>query len=225
MGKYKYEPVDDFVGYDSFCYVVRDEYGNYSKPVEVDIKVVDRLCSAVYVDMEDREEYGAAVAMTAMGIMCGNIVGDDTYFSPDSEVSRAEFVAMAMKSLGIKADSTIKSSYFDDNGDIPTSLVGYVATAQKAGIINGVFDSGKLLFKPNEAITKYEAAKIMSVLMNVSESEEDASYSEESAIPMWARASVSAMTMLGILDDGDATEKVTRADAAEYLYKMNLAQK
>ena len=65
----------------------------------------------------------------------------------------------------------------------------------------------------------------MSVLMNVSESEEDASYSEESAIPMWARASVSAMTMLGILDDGDATEKVTRADAAEYLYKMNLAQK
>jgi hypothetical protein len=42
---------------------------------------------------------------------------------------------------------------------------------------------------------------------------------------MWARASVSAMTMLGILDDGDATEKVTRADAAEYLYKMNLAQK
>ena len=225
MGKYKYEPVDDFVGYDSFCYVVRDEYGNYSKPVEVDIKVVDRLCSAVYVDMEDREEYGAAVAMTAMGIMCGNIVGDDTYFSPDSEVSRAEFVAMAMKSLGIKADSTIKSSYFDDNGDIPTSLVGYVATAQKAGIINGTFDSGKLLFKPNEAITKYEAAKIMSVLMNVSESEEDASYSEESAIPMWARASVSAMTMLGILDDGDATEKVTRADAAEYLYKMNLAQK
>ena len=225
MGKYKYEPVDDFVGYDSFCYVVRDEYGNYSKPVEVDIKVVDRLCSAVYVDMEDREEYGAAVAMTAMGIMCGNIVGDDTYFSPDSEVSRAEFVAMAMKSLGIKADSTIKSSYFDDNGDIPASLVGYVATAQRAGIVNGTFDAGKLLFRPNEAITKYEAASIMSLLLNISESEEDASYSEDSAVPMWARSSVSAMTMLGILDGSDATGKVTRADAAEYLYKMNLAQK
>lgn len=225
MGKYKYEPGDDFVGYDSFCYVVRDEYGNYSKPVEVDIKVVERLCSAVYVDMTDREEYGAAVAMTAMGIMCGNILGDDTYFSPDGEVSRAEFVAMAMKSLGIRADSTLKSSYFDDNADIPTSLVGYVATAQRAGIINGTFDSGKLLFKPNEAITKYEAAKIMSMLMNVNESEEDASYSEDSAVPMWARASVSAMTMLGILDEGDATENVTRADAAEYLYRMNLAQK
>ena len=225
MGKYKYEPGNNFVGYDSFCYVVRDEYGNYSKPVEVDIKVVDRLCSAVYVDMTEREEYGAAVAMTAMGIMCGSIVGDDTYFSPDVEVSRAEFVAMAMKSLGIRADSTIKSSYFDDNGDIPASLVGYVATAQRAGIVNGTFDAGKLLFRPNEAITKYEAASIMSLLLNISESEEDASYSEDSAVPMWARSSVSAMTMLGILDGSDATGKVTRADAAEYLYKMNLAQK
>ncbi|MBR2351111.1 MAG: S-layer homology domain-containing protein [Clostridia bacterium] len=225
MGKYKYEPGNNFVGYDSFCYVVRDEYGNYSKPVEVNIKVVDRLCSAVYVDMTEREEYGAAVAMTAMGIMCGNIVGDDTYFSPDVEVSRAEFVAMAMKSLGIRADSTIKSSYFDDNGDIPASLVGYVATAQRAGIVNGTFDAGKLLFRPNEAITKYEAASIMSLLLNISESEEDASYSEDSAVPMWARSSVSAMTMLGILDGSDATGKVTRADAAEYLYKMNLAQK
>ena len=225
MGKYKYEPGNNFVGYDSFCYVVRDEYGNYSKPVEVDIKVVDRLCSAVYVDMTEREEYGAAVAMTAMGIMCGSIVGDDTYFSPDVEVSRAEFVAMAMKSLGIRADSTIKSSYFDDNGDIPASLVGYVATAQRAGIVNGTFDAGKLLFRPNEAITKYEAASIMSLLLNISESEDDASYSEDSAVPMWARSSVSAMTMLGILDGSDATGKVTRADAAEYLYKMNLAQK
>lgn len=223
MGKYKYEPGNNFVGYDSFCYVVRDEYGNYSKPVEVDIKVVDRLCSAVYVDMTEREEYGAAVAMTAMGIMCGSIVGDDTYFSPDVEVSRAEFVAMAMKSLGIRADSTIKSSYFDDNGDIPASLVGYVATAQRAGIVNGTFDAGKLLFRPNEAITKYEAASIMSLLLNISESEEDVSYSEDSAVPMWARSSVSAMTMLGILDGSDATGKVTRADAAEYLYKMNLA--
>ena len=225
MGKYKYEPGSNFVGYDSFCYVVRDEYGNYSKPVEVDIKVVDRLCSAVYVDMTEREEYGAAVAMTAMGIMCGSIVGDDTYFSPDVEVSRAEFVAMAMKSLGIRADSTIKSSYFDDNGDIPASLVGYVATAQRVGIINGTFDAGKLLFRPNEAITKYEAASIMSLLLNISESDEDASYSEDSAVPMWARSSVSAMTMLGILDGSDATGKVTRADAAEYLYKRNLAQK
>lgn len=225
MGKYKYTPTGSFVGYDKFSYVVRDEYGNYSKPVTVDIKIVERMCSAEYVDMEEREEYGAAVAMTAMGIMSGNIVGDDTYFSPDKEVTRAEFVAMAMKSLGIRADSTLKSSYFDDDADIPASLKGYVATAQKAGIVNGTFAKGKLLFRPNEIITKYEAAKIMSKLLDVKESEEESSYSDSEEIPVWARPSVSAMTMLGIFDESDISGKVTRADAAEYLYKMNLTSR
>ena len=148
------------------------------------------------------------------------------------EISRRSAVLLESRLRGILRPDPhagedgyfIRSLYFDDNEDIPTSLVGYVATAQKAGIINGALDSGKLLFKPNEAITKYEAAKVMSVLLNINESEEDASYSEDNAIPMWARPSVSAMTMLGILDESDATGKVTRADAAEYLYKMNLAQ-
>ena len=223
MGKYKYTPTDGFTGSDSFCYVVRDEYGNYSEPVSIDINVIDRMCSAEFIDMLDREEYGAAVAMTAMGIMTGSIVGDDTYFSPDKRVTRAEFVAMAMKSLGIRADSSLKVSYFDDNDDIPTSLVGYVATAQRVGNVNGTFTGGKLLFRPNEAITKYEAAKIMSSLMNLRESEEDVSYYEGDEIPVWARQSVLAMTTLGIFDENEASGYVTRADAAEYLYKMNIA--
>ena len=222
MGKYKYTPTGGFTGSDSFCYVVRDEYGNYSKPASVSIQVTERMCSAEYIDMKDREEYGAAVAMTAMGIMSGSIVGDDLYFSPDKEVTRAEFTAMAMKSLGIRADSTLKSSYFDDNDDIPTSLVGYVATAQKVGLVNGTFTDGNLLFRPNEPITKYEAAKIMATLMNVRESDEDASYSDEENIPVWARPSVSAMTMLGIFEENETYGNVTRADAAEYIYKMNL---
>ena len=222
-GKYKYTPNSGFVGYDKFCYVVRDEYGNYSEPVNVDIKVVERMCSTVYVDMQDREEYGAAVAMTAMGIMCGSILGDDTYFSPEGEVTRAEFVAMAMRAMGVRADSTLECSYFDDDAEIPSSLVGYVATAQRAGIINGTFVNGKLLFRPSDAITKYEAAKIMAALMNIKESEEDTSYTEDGNVPVWARPSVSAMTMLGIFDESDASGKVSRADAAEYLYKMTLA--
>jgi len=222
VGKYKYTPGNNFVGYDDFSYVVRDEYGNYSEPVKIDIKVTDRMCSAEFVDMTEREEYGAAVAMTAMGIMCGSIVGDDLFFSPDKEVTRAEFVSMAMKSIGIRPDSTLKSSYFDDNGDIPSSLVGYVATAQRAGIVNGTFANGKLLFRPNEAITKYEAAKIMAELMNVKESDEDSSYDESSDAPVWARGAISAMTMLGIFDESDVSGKVTRANAAEYIYKMNL---
>lgn len=222
-GRYKYTPSDSFTGSDSFVYVARDEYGNYTSPTRVKVSVHERMCEVVYTDMEDREEYGAAVAMTAMGIMGGRLLGDDVYFMPEEKITKAEFVALAMKSAGIRSDSTISASYFDDDADIPTSLVGYVATAQRLGIINGDFKGGRLVFSPNEPITKYEAAKIMSTLLGSDGEGEESVFNEDDAMPVWARAGVYAMYSLGIFDEGDikgVSEAVTRADAAEYLYKM-----
>ncbi len=221
-GKFCYTPSTDYTGEDKFTFVVRDEYGNYSTPVSVELTVSERLSSVVYVDMEERAEYNAAVAMTAMGIMGGEIVGDDTYFNPDTTVTRAEFVALAMKCAGIRADSTISASYFDDDADIPRSLKGYVATAQRIGLINGDFDGEQLLFLPNVPITKYEAANIMSALLGADAEGEEGVFAESEDIPVWARSSVYAMCSLGIFDSSEtAAESVTRADAAEYLYRMD----
>ena len=100
-GRYSYTPINGYIGKDKFSYVVRDEWGNYSEPMTVSVRVSERMCDTVYRDMEDREEYNAAVAMTAMGVMSGVQIGDDLYFRPDEEVSRAEFVTMAMKSMGV----------------------------------------------------------------------------------------------------------------------------
>ncbi len=220
-GRYCYTPYGGYEGKDRFTYVVRDEYGNYSEPVTVKLRVSQRMCDTEYVDMENREEYNAAVAMTAMNVMGGKMVGDDIYFLPDEAVTRAEFVAMAMKSQGIRADSTLSSTYFDDNADIPYSLRGYIATAERLGYISGDFKDGKLLFSPNEAITKYEAAKIMATIIGVERDGEESVFAIDDDIPVWARASVLAMCSLGIIDDGDVlTENVTRADAAEYLYRL-----
>ena len=44
-GTYKYTPTDGFTGYDSFTYVLRDEYGNYSEPREVGIHIIEHMCS------------------------------------------------------------------------------------------------------------------------------------------------------------------------------------
>ncbi len=95
-GRYCYTPEADYTGTDKFTYVVRDEYGNYSYPMTVSISVNERMCDTVYNDMTDRSEYNAAVAMTAMNIMDGRLIGDGKYFMPEDTVSRAEFVAMAM---------------------------------------------------------------------------------------------------------------------------------
>ena len=223
-GRYCYTPNDGFTGTDKFTYVARDEYGNYSEPITVKVRVTERMCDTEYVDMEERAEYNAAVAMTAMGIMSGKMLGDDMYFMPDEEVSRSEFVAMAMKSCSIRPDSTLTSTYFDDDADISSSLKGYVATAQRIGLINGDFKDGKLLFSPNEAITKYEAAKIMATLIGADAEGEESVFATDDEVPVWARAGVYAMCSLGIfdLDEGaNPTGNVTRADVANYLYKMS----
>ena len=222
-GRYSYAPSSGYVGSDKFTYVARDEYGNYSEPVTVKLKVTDRMCDAVYEDMIERSEYGAAVAMTAMNIMSGSRLGDGLYFYPDSTVTRAEFVAMAMKCAGIRADSTLTKTYFDDDGEIPPALRGYIATAQRIGLINGDFKDGELLFSPNGEITKYEAAKILSTLIGESASIEESVFATEDEVPVWARSSVYAMYSLGIFDadGGSVTENVTRADAAAYLYRLS----
>ena len=223
-GGYKYTPQNGFSGYDSFTYVLRDEYGNYSSACEVGIRVIERMSTEVYADMCDRSEYNAAVAMSAMGIMSGKVLGDDRYFMPDESVSRAEFVAMAMKAAGIKADSSLTKSFFDDNSEIPTSLVGYVATAQRVGIIDGEFTKNGLIFEPNKAITKNDAAKIICAIMGINPDTESGEYIENTSVDYGAKGSFCAMFTLGIFDgdinDIDATATVTRADAAEYLYRM-----
>ena len=221
--RYCYTPRDGFTGSDKFVYVARDEYGNYSEPITVKIRVNERMCDAEYVDMVDREEYNAAVAMTAMGVMSGKMLGDDMYFMPDEEISRAEFVAIAMKSVGIRPDSTLTSTYFDDDADISPSLRGYIATAQRIGLVGGDFSDGKLLFSPNEPITKYEAAKIMATLVGANAEGEESVFASDDDIPVWARAGVYAMYALGVFDadDGQSVgENVSRADTASFLYKI-----
>lgn len=221
-GEFKYTPRKSYDGKDSFVFVVRDEYGNYTKAETVSVNITERMSEVVYIDMENSKSYNAAVAMTAMGIMSGTRIGDDMYFSPEDEVSRAEFVAMAMKALGIRADTTLTATYFDDNSEIPASLISYVATAARCGIVNGAFDGQALNFRPNDHITKCEAAIIMSNLLDIkADSAVFSAIDGIKTVPVWARAHVGAMYSIGIFADGDdMNEKMNRESVAEALYRL-----
>ncbi|MBQ8380773.1 MAG: S-layer homology domain-containing protein [Clostridia bacterium] len=223
-GEFRYTPTNGFTGKDSFVYVVRDEWGNYSSPATVTVNTVARMSEVVFVDMLDSKSYNAAVAMNALGIMSGSRLGDDMYFDPNGTVSRAEFVAMAMKALSMRADSSLTKTFFDDNSEIPLSLVSYVATAAKRGIVNGSFEDGELLFRPNDPITKCEAAIIMS---NLTELKSDSAVFNEirgiTEVPVWARSKVGAMYEAGIFtDDEDSSlnDPLSREAVSEYLYRL-----
>lgn len=220
VGSYRYMPSDDFTGYDSFTYVARDEWGNYSGATVVSLKVIERMSEVVYKDMETRAEYNAAVALSAMGVMSGELIGDDMYFNPDECVTRAEFLSLAMKALGIRPSGT--ESWFDDSDEIPTSLVGYVCEGARRGIINGELDGTRLVFKPNENIGIFEAADIMYRLIGREADGEEEVYGELDDVPIAHRNAVTVMQTLGVIDiDGaNAVDVTTRAEAAEMLYRL-----
>ena len=92
------------------------------------------------------------------------------------------------------------------------------------GIIDGTFDGKSLSFEPERNIKRSEAAQIMSNIMKKRGSEEEGVFIELSEIPVWAREYVSAMYTLGIFeyeeDSVYVDSEVTRAEAAEYIYRM-----
>ena len=223
-GNYSYTPMAGFTGEDRFVYVVRDAYGNFTAPAAVEIEVEKRMTQLSFADMKSHPSQNAALVMEAKGIMSGTRTGDDMHFSPQTGVSRAEFVAMAMKAYGLRADSTLTTTYFDDNGEIPASLRGYVATAVRLGIVHGSFDGKGLCFRPNDTITHSEAALIMSAITGKSGGAELPVLADGETLPLWARPAVQGMYQCGIFleDDGAYahTAEVTRADAADYLFRM-----
>jgi hypothetical protein len=220
-GRYTYLPRDGYIGRDKFSFVVRDSFGNYTELKKVSLSVYERPTEIEYEDMKERSEYNASLAMTALGVMNGKILGDRYYFNPDERLTRGEFVAMLLKSQGVGA-ADCGQTFFDDDSDIPRGLVGYIATAQRMNIIGGEFENGRLVFKPNEEITKYECAKIISTLLGGAESGEEEVFMTDDGVPVWARGGVCHMKTLGVFDEdeGGLSEAVTKAEVAEYLYRL-----
>lgn len=222
-GEFRYTPLKGYVGEDEFSYVARDTWGNYSVPGKINVNVSARLSEIEYRDMKNNESYNAAVALSAMGIMDGKILGDGVYFMPEESVSRAEFVSMVMKALDIKADTTVTESFFDDNAYIPTGLVSYIGTAERIGLITGKFENGRLIFAPNESITSSEAASIVRRALGDKIDGEAPDYLE-SELPVYLREDAYILCSLGIFEkdfsEMKKDELLTKAECASILYKL-----
>ena len=224
-GTFRYAPYANTVGSDSFTYVARDAYGNYSSPATVRISVKERGDTEVYADMTNHPAHNAALTVTEKNIMIGEIEGAGLYFRPDGNISRADFLVMAMKAAGIKPDAGAFNTQFDDNADIAEAVRPYVATAQKYGYVHGNFDGVGLYFEPNRAITRAEAAVILNNILNADTPASLPVFADAGSIPTWAKADIYALTAAGIFSPNEsgsvaAREVLTRADAARMLCAM-----
>lgn len=224
LGEYRYTPVGSYSGKDSFSYVVRDEYGNYSREKTVSITVKKRTSSLVYEDIAGTETELAAISLTDAGVFLGRLSGDGIYFDPAATITRGEFTVMAMKVAGIKARTDLRQTFFDDDAEIPDSIKGYIATAQHMGLINGSFDGTGLYFEPNRAVTRAEAAVILCNVMDLSAGDSQMVFKDYSDdVPVWAENAVTTLYTLGLMSSVDgsiwnARESLSKADAALMLY-------
>ena len=220
-GDYTFTPGEDYAGKDSFTYVARDVYGNYSAAATVSLTVTKPASSVVFHDIVDEPYYNAALTMAEEGIMSGTQIGASCYFYPDREVSRAEFCVMAMNAIGMTEVTPASTTVFSDDAAIPTDAKSYIAAAYELGYVKGLYRDDVLCFEPNRAITRAEAAVMLGNMIGAATPTIAPSFSDAESIPAWASSSLSALTALGILDteagNVEPLNSVTRADAAEML--------
>lgn len=205
---------------DSFTYRVKDSMGNVSKTETMTINVIENNSKTVLNDMKESEYVCAAVTMIDKGYMTCSTDKGKTYFSPDEEVSRLDFLVTAMNVFGADKVPEIENTGFADDSAIPEKYKGYVYSAAKLDIISGVKENGEICFMPDRPVTKAEASVILNNIIGY----DAVTVDSLEGVPVWADEAVSAMYELGIYDlEGGAvecTKTLTKESAADMLYKV-----
>jgi hypothetical protein len=141
----------------------------------------------------------------------------DSSFAPDSNITRAEFAALLVRSLGLKPNPALATFT-----DVKSSdwFAGAVGSAVKAKLVSGFEDDS---FKPNDTITREQMAVMVSraiaaagkkVDLTSSQAETLAKFADNSSISSWAQAAVAQSVQAKIISGMSDTAVVPSANAS-----------
>lgn len=152
--------------------------------------------------------------LVEMGIIQGY---EDGTFRPEKEVTRAQFVSMAVRLLGIKADGSAESFR-----DVPATHWAY--SAIEAALEQKIIDPQQN-FYPGKAITREEMAVIIAKALELKPADEDKlGFKDQKDIKNNPRLVAAAIQAGFINGYGDKTfrpkEKLTRAQSTVVLMNM-----
>jgi N-acetylmuramoyl-L-alanine amidase len=155
----------------------------------------------------------------------------DTQFEPERSITRAEFAALIVRSIGLNRDSTTSANGSFNDVSSTAWYAPVVAAAAKAGIVEGYEDG---TFRPNAEITREELAAMVVRAMDYTGSKPEVStarkiellnrYSDSSNI-VWGHNELAAAIDTGIIQGiTDSTlsprSDATRAQSATMLFRM-----
>lgn len=195
-------------------YVTYDDY-NITIPVQV---------GPLSIDFDDTIDHWAKTyigSLAARGIANG--MGDNLY-SPDAQLTRAQFLALLAKTLDNVDISNSNPTGFTD---VPESewYYNYVNWGYEYGIVNGIDDT---TFAPNANITREQMSIMLckfaaSQGIALPQNSLDVTFTDQAAISPWASSYVNTIVGAGIINgqpEGDFQPQglATRAQAAKVVY-------
>lgn len=211
-GSFTYTPKKNKVGVDSFTFTAADPAGKVSREATVTITILKPTDATQYTDTLGRDCRFTAEWMRNTGIFAGEQLAGNPCFNPDKPLSRGEFTSMLVKALEISTEeSGLLTSYEDD---IPEWLEPYLTAAVRSGLTAGLPE--QTVFGADTPMTEAEAAVMLQNALDLTVPQSVGS-AEDSTIPVWAAASLSALAENGM--ELNAETILTREKAAQILYQ------
>ncbi len=180
-----------------------------------------------FSDVAASDWYGKAVGfLAARGVAKGTDAGT---YEPSTQVSRAQFLVLAMRAYGIEPREALEDNFADAGNSYYS---GYLAEAKHSGISLGV---GGNLFDPDKDISRQEMFtflyRTLSAIGRLPErviGPEAADFTDYEDVEDWALEPVGLLVKSGIVsgDSGRLYPKstATRAEAAQVLYNLLTAK-
>lgn len=197
--KFVYTPYENKTGKDSFTYVAIDSAGNTSSKAKVTIQINKPDTKVTYADMEGDPAHKASIRLAEEGIFVGSYLNGEYFFDPDRPVTRAEFLTMAMATVGMAPLEDVTVTGFTDDEAIPTWAKGAVSAAVMAGVIQGSRDdSGAPVFDASENITQGEATVMLDQLLNLSDVPLEV-FSAQGSDAHWAGQAAANLAASGVI--------------------------
>ncbi len=216
-GTFVYTPKKNKVGVDSFVFTATDPAGNVSRQATVTVRILKPTDSSQYTDTIGSQCRFAAEWMKNTGLFVGEKISGESCFQEDKPVSRGEFLAMAVKVLGIPVEQKAEFTGFTD--EVPLWLKPYLAAALRSGMTDRLPVTETGIFGAHEAITGGEAAVMLQNAMDLAVSTGATETAGKVDAGHWAMDAVTAMSENGI--DLSLTDTLTRGEAAMLLYQIS----
>ncbi|QRN84819.1 S-layer homology domain-containing protein [Clostridia bacterium] len=148
-------------------------------------------------------------------------------FSPETKLTRGQFIVLLMNAYGISADFTEEgTTNFVDAGS--TYYTNYLLEAKSLGIVNGI---GNNMFAPEQAITRqemfvmlYNALEVIEELPQAYGDKQLSDFDDVNQVASWAQDAMSALIEGGVISGSNGmlnpTASTTRAEMAQMLYNL-----